>query len=291
METTNQKLVSWLFETKAVRVCPQNNPFWYTSGTIGPYYINTHFLYGSEGKANALLELIDAEKSDIYGCPERVLEETRKNCEKDAIFKGLMDEMCRFIKENICLEEVDYISGGERRDWFFSLLAAEILGKPHITIYKDLKAVVSLQSHGTTELEELKGANVLHIADLITEASSYERAWIPAIKEHGGNIRWSVVVVDRKQGGEQLLMQYGVKSLSMVNIDPSLFDDALSMNLINGEQHGMLMSYFQNPKESMRNFLIQHPEFLKNALNSDAKAAERARLCLEKDFYGIKGLL
>ncbi len=291
METANQKLVSWLFETKAVRVCPQNNPFWYTSGTIGPYYINTHFLYGSEGKANALLELIDAEKSDIYGCPEKVLEETRKNYEKDAIYRGLMDEMCRFIKENINLEEVDYISGGERRDWFFSLLAAEILGKPHITIYKDLKAVVSLQSHGTAALENLKGANVLHIADLITEASSYERAWIPAIKEHGGNIRWSVVVVDRKQGGEQLLTQYGAKSLSMVNIDPSLFDDALSMNLINREQYGMLMSYFQNPKESMRNFLVQHPEFLKNALNSDAKAAERARLCLEKDFYGIKGLL
>lgn len=291
METANQKLVSWLFETKAVRVCPQNNPFWYTSGTIGPYYINTHFLYGSEGKANALLELIDAEKSDVYGCPEKVLEETRKNYEKDAIYRGLMDEMCRFVKENISLEEVDYISGGERRDWFFSLLAAEILGKPHITIYKDLKAVVSLQSHGTTVLEELKGANVLHIADLITEASSYERAWIPAIKEHGGNIRWSVVVVDRKQGGEQLLTQYGVKSLSMVNIDPSLFDDALSMHLINREQYGMLMSYFQNPKESMRNFLVQHPAFLKNALNSDAKAAERARLCLEKDFYSIKGLL
>jgi len=38
----------------------------------------------------------------------------------------------------------------------------------------------------TEELKELNGESVLHIADLITEASSYERAWIPAIKNNGG---------------------------------------------------------------------------------------------------------
>ena len=48
----NEKLIKWLFETNAFRVCPENEPFWYTSGTIGPYYINTHFLYGSEEKGN-----------------------------------------------------------------------------------------------------------------------------------------------------------------------------------------------------------------------------------------------
>ena len=41
-------IVSWLFETDAVRVCPEGQPFWYTSGKLGPFYINTQFLYGSE---------------------------------------------------------------------------------------------------------------------------------------------------------------------------------------------------------------------------------------------------
>lgn len=47
-------IVSWLFETDAVRVCPEGQPFWYTSGKLGPFYINTQFLYGSEEAANAL---------------------------------------------------------------------------------------------------------------------------------------------------------------------------------------------------------------------------------------------
>jgi hypothetical protein len=69
LEQINEKLVNWLFETNAVRVCPQDRPFWYTSGTIGPYYINTHFLYGSEEKANSLLKLIDSEKANVFTCP------------------------------------------------------------------------------------------------------------------------------------------------------------------------------------------------------------------------------
>ena len=29
------------------------------------------------------------------------------------------------------------------------------------------------------------------------------------------------------------------------------------------------IDFFENPDETMRNFLINHPEFLENALNSD----------------------
>ncbi|GAE87725.1 hypothetical protein JCM21531_1120 [Acetivibrio straminisolvens JCM 21531] len=74
MDMNNEKLLKWLFETNAIRVCPQDKPFWYTSGTIGPYYINTHFLYGSEEKANKLLAFIDREKENVLKCPERILE-------------------------------------------------------------------------------------------------------------------------------------------------------------------------------------------------------------------------
>ena len=40
--------MSLLFETNAFRVCEENKPFWYTSGKIGPYFINADYLYGSE---------------------------------------------------------------------------------------------------------------------------------------------------------------------------------------------------------------------------------------------------
>lgn len=32
-------IMSYLFETKAIRFCEENKPFWYTSGKIGPYFI------------------------------------------------------------------------------------------------------------------------------------------------------------------------------------------------------------------------------------------------------------
>ena len=64
-------IVSWLFETDAVRVCPEGQPFWYTSGKLGPFYINTQFLYGSEAAANALLSVIEeacaGDKLAFYG--------------------------------------------------------------------------------------------------------------------------------------------------------------------------------------------------------------------------------
>lgn len=281
-------LVSYLFETNALRICPDNKPFWYTSGKIGPYYINTHFLYGSEQNAVDLLSFIDAEKSDKEALPKKVFEKTLNHYSENEIYKNVIDEMLNFINSNIDVNEIDYISGGERRDWFFSNIIANKLGKPHITIYKDLSMVIN-DSNFETEIakSDVKGAKVLHIADLITEASSYIRAWIPAIKSLDSQIVWSTVVVDRMQGGKEKLENENVKSLSMINIDKSLFKKALNMNIINGTQAEMLNNFYENPDETMRNFLIAHPEFLENALASDEKTAARAKLCIDSNLYNL----
>lgn len=287
MGDLQNKLVNWLFDTTALRVSPADKPFWYTSGTLGPYYINTHFLYGSEKKANDLLAVIDVEKNDVLGCPDKLLKLTKENYQSDAIYKGLIDEMCLFISENINISDIEYISGGERRDWFFSLIIADILKKPHITIYKDLKAVIT--KDGNTFLaENLEGAKILHIADLVTEASSYERAWVPAINSLNGKMLWSLAVIDRQQGGTELLESLGVKPFSMLKIDFSLFDTALSLGKLTNEQYGLVKGFVENPKECMKSFLINNPTFLDNALNSGTKEAERAKLCIEKNIYELK---
>ena len=286
MKEINEKLISWLFETKAVRVCAGDKPFWYTSGTIGPYYINTHFLYGSEEKANELFNIVDNARSDILKCPLVVKEHAMHNYLSDPIYRGVIDGMCRYIDANIGLEKIDCISGGERRDWFFSLIIAEKLAKPHLAIYKDL-ACALVENGNTTVPDDLKGKSFLHIADLITEASSFERAWIPAVRKLGGEIRWSLVVVDRMQGGAELLSGEGIEPHAMIRIERSLFDKALSMGLIDEKQHKMVLDYIENPKESMRQFLKDHPEFIENSLKGDNRTRERAKLCIEKDIYGL----
>lgn len=281
-------LMSYLFETNAVKVCPKDNPFWYTSGKIGPYFINTHFLYGSEADAVTLLNFIDTKKEDKLEMPKALFEKVKKQYEENKIYNDVVNEMITFIKTNLEVNEIDYISGGERRDWFFSYMAAHLLGKKHITLFKDLTAVISdCNFEETVTASKIEGKKVLHIADLITIASSYIRAWIPTIQELGGELVWSLAVVNRMQGGDERLSDLGITSLSMAKIDETLFTEAMQKNIINQNQFEMIQKFLKDPDGTMKDFLITHPDFLENALKSDAKTAARAQLCIDSNIYEL----
>ena len=281
-------IMSYLFETKAIRFCEENKPFWYTSGKIGPYFINTHFVYGSQEDANSLLSFIDECLADKMTLPEKVFQKVLKQYNENEIYCNVIDFMKDYILKNIDISEVNYISGGERRDWFFSNIIAYLLDKPHISIYKDLSAVVSDSKFEKTEkITNLENKKVLHIADLITVASSYIRAWIPAIKNIGGQMCWSCVVVDRMQGGKDKIEAEGVKAFSLVNVDNTMFETAYKNNIINEKQLQMLKKFFENPDETMKQFLIEHPDFIENALQSDKKTAKRAKLLVDNNLYGL----
>lgn len=280
------EVTSYLFETKALKICPENKPFWYTSGKIGPYFINTHFIYGSEEAANELLKFIDAEKENKEEMPKKVYEKTMEQYRTSKIYKTVIDEMKKELEANVNIDEIDFVSGGERRDWFFSYAIADLLGKPHITIFKDLTTVVT-DSKGNKIEADFAGKKVLHVADLITEASSYIRAWIPAIKDLGAKIVWSMAVVDRMQGGKDKLAAEDIKSYEIVRVDNDLFNDALNLGIISKEQLDMLVKFKSNPDGTMRDFLVAHPEFLENALKADEKTASRAKLCVDGNLYNL----
>ena len=282
-------IISYLFETNAIRFCEENQPFWYTSGQIGPYFINTHFIYGSEKEAVSLLNFIDDSLSYKMTLPKKVFERVLKQYNENKIYQDVINHMKDYIEKNIDISKVDFISGGERRDWFFSNILAYLLNKPHITIYKDLSSVIS-NSHfnETKESYNIEGKKALHIADLITVASSYLRAWIPAIENLGGKILWSCVVVDRMQGGEEKLSEKGIKSLSLVKVDNNLFKKAFDMGIINNSQLEMLNSFFTSPDKTMQEFLINHPEFLENSLEADEKTKKRAKLLIDNNLYDLK---
>ena len=285
----DNNITSYLFKTNAIRFCEENKPFWYTSGKIGPYFINTHFVYGSEKDAVKLLNYIDELLANKMTLPKKVFEKISEQYQENEIYKNVIDIMKKYIEENINIDEIDYISGGERRDWFFSNILAYLFKKSHISIYKDLTTVVSNYNfENTNKVENIEGKKVLHIADLITVASSYIRAWIPAIENLGGKIVASCSVVDRMQGGKEKIEEKGIKSLSLVQVDNSLFKEALELGIINENQEKVLEKFFENPDETMRDFLVNHPEFLENALNSDEKTKKRAKLLVEQDLYNLK---
>lgn len=281
-------IMSYLFETNAIRFCEENKPFWYTSGKIGPYFINTHFVFGNETDAVSFLSFIDECLSDKMSLPKKVFEKALEQYNNNEIYKNVIDSMINYIKDTINVSEIDYVSGGERRDWFFSNVVAHILNKPHITIYKDLSSVISDSNfENTSKVDNLQDKKVLHVADLVTVASSYLRAWIPAIKNLGAKMCWSCVVVDRMQGGTEKIEAEGIKALSLVNVDDSLFKKALELNIINNSQYDMLCNFFKNSDDTMREFLINHPEFLENSLNSDEKTKKRAQLLIDSNLYNL----
>lgn len=279
-------LISYLFKTNAVNICPENKPFWYTSGKIGPYYINSEFLYGSKEDSVKLLDFINVEKENKIDLPKKIFEKVKKQYEENEIFNNVINEMKEKIESTVGVENIDYISGGERRDWFFSYMISNLLQKPHITLYKDLTSVVSNYNfEETKKVQKIEGAKVLHVADLVTEASSYFRAWIPSVENLGAKVCYSVCVIDRMQGGTKRLEDSNIKCMSLVKVQKDLFDDALKLNVINEEQYKMVCEFIKNPDETMKKFVKIHPEFIQNALNSDEKTASRAKLCIEKGWY------
>lgn len=299
-----------LFVTEALKICPENQPFWYTSGLFGPYYINTHFLFGSEAEAKTLLQFIEkmAEKENREFLCKELATICKIQYEKSEIYRSVIDAAVAAVKDVVC----DFISGGERRDYFFSVEIARQLNKPHLTLFKDNQAWFSSavtenairmddrESRKTTEFEhnpksfsemaesdfyseekadiaesDLNLGRALHIADLITEASSYTRNWIGSVAASGGKITETLAIVDRCQGGIEILAQQGIKATTLVQISPVLFADARNKNLISHAQEKLLLDYYADPHQFVRNFLEKNPQYLDQQAKLDPKTAER----------------
>lgn len=284
-------LVSYLFETNSVEVCPENKPFFLTSGLISPYFVNTHYVYGSKGEASELLSFIDNLLSDRVNLPKAVFDRVYRQYESNDIFKNVINIMIDAIKNSVNLSEIDYISGGERRDWFFSNIIAYLLKKPHITIFKDHETLVSNYDFSNTEsLNDLSSKKVLHVTDLVTSASSFTRFWVPAIKDLGGEMVATCYIVDRKQGGTELLQNEGIKTISLTSVDINLFKEAFEKGIINQASLDMLEKFIDNPFDTMRDFLLAHPEFIEESLKAtDPKTPGRIRNLLDNDLYNLKG--
>ena len=280
-------LLEALLETEALRLSPPGEVFWYTSGTVGPYYINTENVYGGPAGAGELLAFIDSDNGEA-DFPFRLRERVEKQYAGNAIYRQVIDALVEQVRATGT--EFAAVSGGERRDWFFSLAVAERLAKPHLLIFKDLRKI--LLDGDTLRAVDKNQFDTLHVADLVTEASSYFRSWIPVVAGGGGKIAYAANVVDRGQGGIEALNARGVAAGALLRVDEGLFARLLKMGRIDREQYEVLASYYRDPHAAMRAFLVAHPDFLHHALNGgDAKTADRARLLIADNPYQLDSVL
>ncbi len=279
----NNTIVSSLFRTNAIEVCEAGKPFFYTSGKFGPYYINTHYLFGSKRDAEDLLSVMDNETQDKMALPLKLKSLIMKQYSQNDIFRSVID----LLADEAVKFHPDHISGGERRDFFFSIPVAVRLNLPHISIFKDGSVFLSTDDFNNTIYGNgsfLSGSKVLHIADLVTEASSYTRAWIPAIRNSGTAIDSSLSVVDRNQGGAEVMASEGIRFKALAVITDDFFENAMRSGYISDEQFCMIRSFTADPDRFIVDFLASDPGFLERQIALGGKAKERALRCIEQGY-------
>lgn len=194
--------------------------FPYTSGEIGPYYVQSGVVQ-NDGE--------DYEKA--------------------------IDDMSELICSTIGAKVSDMvISGGETRDWIFSLPIALQLCQPHVMLYKP----VGNDLVGKTVGADIKGKEVIHVADLNNEGSSPRDLWVPAIKAAGGTIKDIFFYVDRMEDGVKVMEKLGLHSEAVVPLDSDAWEYLQKKGVVNPEVYKSLMTRMEDKDKWARKMLRNH---------------------------------
>ena len=277
-------LINYLFSTGAIKVAPEGDMFLFTSGLISPYYISTHYLCGGEEASTEMLSFIDSFK----GRPEKIVSDVAPRIlelsKSNHIYDQVIQKMKKVAEDFMSRTEIDCISGGERRDWFFSIPLARALEIPHLFLYND---GLVLDDSGI-KYNSSNQKRSIHVADLLTIGSSYTNKWVPALRSVNVDIPLSINCVDRVQGGAKNLKDAGINEvISLCSINEEFFESARLAGVITENQEMQMLGYYQEQFNSMRKFLIENPGFVKKSLNSDQKTKARMMLTLDNDLYQL----
>jgi len=237
MDENKRRMSELLVETGAYK--DLDRPVILTSGELGIYYVNTEKLAQDNGE----FEKYGEDSGAMFNHAVKMMEAR-------PTFKEVIEIIADEVKPLTTGHDFAQISGGQRRDWLFSGPVAYVLGLPHISLYKQpLSQGFEILTCGGSRVlpkysKDLSDVKAIHIADLLTEASSCckePNGWIPQLRSGGADITDLFAVTTRLQGGEQNLDKLGVKTHTFVAIDED-FLGAYSKN------PGRACAYHSDPK-------------------------------------------
>lgn len=99
----------------------------------------------------------------------------------------------------------------------------------------------------------------------------------------------TIVVIDRKQGGEEVLLSEGVHLHSLAGIDLELFTRARDTGEITEDQLKMINTFMDNPRDFMKHFCETHPDYIQEQLALGGKSRERAEMAIAKGYAPAPG--
>jgi orotate phosphoribosyltransferase len=240
----------------AVRNHKQEDAFWYTSGNPGPFYINTENIAGAQTAEAALNKITHMLKAGLSTAQiaKTVVALINDAVANDAEYRRSIEAITEFYRSHRTYEPIA-ISGGERRDWFFSIPVAARLKLPHIFLFKSGHYHVTDYEGDSTELE-LRDRNVVHVADIIN-ASSYLERWIPILKTTGAIFTETLTVAVRNSDGVQNLRKHNISVVSPLLVDLPLFAEAHRLGLISPFAYDEISRFYASPKDWTRSFLAE----------------------------------
>ncbi|SFU85829.1 hypothetical protein [Alicyclobacillus macrosporangiidus] len=284
---TQRQLLSLLVRSEAIRVrkTPIDLPFWYTSGKPGPFYIHVERLAGDHvaGTLSRINQVLASTAEASERSPqirEIVLSAYRSDAGYQEAISLLSAAFTRMFPDLPAA-----ISGGERRDWFFSIPLAQTLSIPHVYLYKN----------GTVWPDQpsmlqprAKPVHVLHVADILNTGSSYVNHWLPALTAAGMTCEDTFTVAVRGQEGKNRLEERGVRVHTPLVMDESVFRDAEAEGLISSFALADVLQYFESPQAWTRQLLATCGEhILQREPELDTVQRSRLRTFVETDPYGL----
>jgi hypothetical protein len=291
MSTHKEYLIQKLIENGGLKVRQSQNdqPFWYTSGLPGPYYLNTEFIIG-ENESDSILSKITESlnstpnyKEAIKTIRTLILTQYRNDKEYQKIISCLID----YYKYNHKLFP-EIISGGERRDWFFSIPFAAELDLPHIYLFKSKDLVFTDNIGNFIDNQTLTNKEVLHISDIINKASSYTRTWIPTLKKSNISLKETLSVGVRDQEGIDNLNIENVSIISPLRVDVNLFETAHKLKLISAYTLEDIKEYTYSPRKWTKGLLLNIGEDLLNPFSNNVFSHDRIISFFNNDIYKLQ---
>jgi orotate phosphoribosyltransferase len=281
--TNSSALLKLIHDTKAVSIWNRKTGpvFWYAAGVPGPFYVNTELVVGPE----LAKKLLDQITSIVAGSNDPATRVAQLNkailgaYENSPAYKQVIAAMIAKAKEEFPSGSYAAISGGERRDWLFSIPFAKETGTRHLFLFKN----------GTYYSEEpiMPGEKTLHIADLINNAASYFDLWLPILQKAQLPCAGTLCVNSRGSNGVDRLKANGNKVVALNSIDASFFEQWQKEGLTDQATLEELKIFFASAKEWGRKYLTADVGIF-DVAGLDGKSFERLQGFFAQDPWGLR---
>ncbi|MCL2474347.1 MAG: hypothetical protein FWF23_05575 [Alphaproteobacteria bacterium] len=280
------EIIKTILDTNAVSIWDSGKGpvFWYAANVPGPFYVNTEKIIGEKLSEKMLSEItVIVSSSDSYIEKSKKLKKSILEAFlKDAGWQSIIRHLTDLSKTNF--QEYHIVSGGERRDWLFSVPFAYLLKIPHLYLFKKGDFVFEDNDifTSTYTLKDVTNPKSVHVSDLINNAHSFFDVWMPALKNAGCDCIGNLCVTVRGDNGRLRLEAAGQKVVSLVTVDARFFNQLCSMQLISKKTLDEILLFFDSSDKWVRKYALENPALFLS-LPEDAKALERMKVFFETD--------